>query len=308
MSEQQDDPSSTKNASPQQQKVAKPTSDRIIAVESNAVGYKISQLHPPPSCLERMRDRCMESLNHAVLFWIGVVVMILIIADGAFFFFLLIGAHQMCQSRTDCEPRNYWYNWSIQFLNVLFTYLATISLPWRVSNAAHLFGTRRKSTIGLDVYGQPSEEIWYHIRQNKRRCIVICLLANSMTQYANQASRVVYYNFELQDSVPGSIWTNVFFVASMVFAGIGGFTQLNEEKKLRKDCPERFPAGILESTLEYFQVTICRKRTCGGADIISDKGDEEDLKEREDKGRMRWFGTIRKWFKSDKTSLDMWGL
>lgn len=216
----------------------------------------------------------------------------------------------MCRPRTDCEPRNFWYNWSIQFLNVLFTYLATISLPWRISNAAHLLGTKRQSTPGLDLYGQPTEEIWYHIRQCRRVWIVLFLIANTLTQYANQATRIVYYSYELQDTPPGNIWTNVFFVSSMLFAAIGGFCQLYEETRLRNDHPKRFPPGLVQVARRYIRVVFCRKKRM--SDISSDDGGEvEDprpLPIREESERRRCLHNVRKWFKADKTSLGLWGL
>eukprot|EP00571_Detonula_confervacea_P006751 CAMPEP_0172312838 /NCGR_PEP_ID=MMETSP1058-20130122/18628_1 /TAXON_ID=83371 /ORGANISM="Detonula confervacea, Strain CCMP 353" /LENGTH=306 /DNA_ID=CAMNT_0013026393 /DNA_START=258 /DNA_END=1175 /DNA_ORIENTATION=+ len=276
---------------------------------SPTMNYSLSELDPPPSRLEVMRDQWLKFLGGKIHFWLGVSVMILIIADGAFFFFLLIGAQQMCShpSPTDCDPRNYWYNFSIQLLNVLFTYLAIISLPWRISNAAHLFGGKRKSTSGFDAYGQPCKEIWFHIRQRRRRFIVICLIGNSFTQYANQATRIVYYSFELQNTFPGYIWTNVFFVSSMAFAAIGGFTQLYEENKLRKEHPERFPPDILETAYKYFQAVVCRKKVEGGVDTTVD-GDEENAREEvdEEEERRRFLQSIREWLKNVRTSLDMW--
>lgn len=98
-------------------------------------------IDPPPSRSEILRDKWLDFLSGRVHFWIGVTVMTLIIIDGALFFLLAIGAHNMCTPRFNCNPRNWWYNFSIQFLNVLFTYLATISLPWRLSNAAHLYNS-----------------------------------------------------------------------------------------------------------------------------------------------------------------------
>ena len=220
--------------------------------------YSLSELDPPASRLERRRDWWLRFLGGKFHFWVGVVVMLLIIADGAFFFFLLVGAHKLCRPRTDCEPRNYWYNWSIQFLNVLFSYLATITLPWRISNAVHLFGRKRPSKPGLDLYGQPTEEIWFHLRQKSRKVIVIFLLLNSATQWANQATRIVFYSYELQDTFPGSLWTNLFFVISMMCAAFGGFCQLHEELKLRKQHPERFPPGLVDLAKHYLWVVYCQ--------------------------------------------------
>ena len=252
-------------------------------------------------------------------FWIGLIVMLLIIVDGAFFFFLLIGAQRMCRPRTDCEPRNWWYNFSIQFLNVLFTYLATISLPWRISNATHLFTSKRDCNTGLDLYGRPTEEIWYHISQRKRQGIVMLLILNSLTQYANQATRIVYYSYELQNVSPGNIWTNVFFLASMLCAAVAGFSQLHEELRLRKEHPERFPPGLVDATKEFLSAVLCRKKSDLGEEddeeILNDLGGQEQRKSMVVRAgnatrdaTMRYYRRIQKLLKNVKTSLDLWGL
>ena len=270
--------------------------------------YSLSELDPPASRLERHRDWWLRFLGGNFHFWVGVVVMLLVIADGAFFFFLLIGAHKLCRPRTDCEPRNYWYNWSIQFLNVLFSYLATITLPWRISNAVHLFGRKRPSKPGLDLYGQPTEEIWFHLRQVKKKVIVIFLLLNSATQWANQATRIVFYSYELQDTFPGSLWTNLFFVISMMCAAVGGFCQLHEEIKLRKQHPERFPPGLTDLVKHYLRVVCCRKKRCSVEECEHDIEDQRPLPEREESERKRCLHGLRKLVRNDKTSLDLWGL
>ena len=270
--------------------------------------YSLSDLDPPASPLEKMRDWWLRFLGGKVHFWIGVVVMIFIIADGAFFFFLLVGAHGLCRPRTDCDPRNWWYNFSIQFLNVLFTYLATITLPWRISNAVHLFGKRRSSKPGLDLYGQPTEEIWYHCRRAKRKVVVVLLLLNSGTQWANQASRIVFYSYELQDSFPGSLWTNIFFVSSMLCAGIAGFAQLHEEMKVRREHQDRFPPGLVDIVKHYLKVVCCQKNQCNSEECEGDVEDQRPLPEREESERKRCLHGLRKLLVNDKTSLDLWGL
>ena len=280
----------------------------IYLFEENERAYSLSDLVPPASPLEKMRDWWLRFLGGKVHFWIGVIVMILIIADGAFFFFLLVGAHGLCRPRTDCEPRNYWYNWSIQFLNVLFSYLATITLPWRISNAVHLFGKRRSSKPGLDLYGQPTEEIWYHCQQAKRKVVVVFLLLNSGTQWANQASRIVFYSYELQDSFPGSLWTNIFFVSSMLCAGIAGFVQLQEEMKVRREHQDRFPPGLIDIVKHYLKIVCCQKKHCNIEECEGDVEDQRPLPEREESERKRCLHGLRKLLVNDKTSLDLWGL
>lgn len=272
-------------------------------------------IDPPPSRSEILRDKWLDFLSGRVHFWIGVTVMTLIIIDGALFFFLAIGAHDMCTPRFNCNPRNWWYNFSIQFLNVLFTYLATISLPWRLSNAAHLYNSsssmrkyNRSNEVGLDLYGQPTEKIWYHIPQWKRRSIVFFLILNSLTQYANQATRFIFYSFELQNVFPGHLWTNIFFVMSMVCAALGGFMQLHAELKLRKVHPDKFPPALFETLGEYL-AKVCdirrkrRTRADGGdhqeAKFHSDDIDIEENRRSLERGESKLVRNIHNFFSND---------
>jgi hypothetical protein len=292
-------------------------------------------LDPPPSRYELRRDACFELLGGRTHFWIGVAAMLLIIVAGAIFFFMLIGAQSLCRPRTDCEPRNWIYNFSIQLLNVLFTYLATVSLPWRLANAIHLWGwSHRKSDPGLDLYGQPTEEIWFHIPERRRLSMVVLLIGNSLTQYANQTTRIIYHTYELQDAPPGNIWTNVFFVTSMVMAMIAGFWQLYEETALREEHPERFPPSPVQILRQYWQQLRRLRRLkrqqstlAGGLDdegaggqqqeqqlpvqselaLAGHEGSEERRAEAEviKKG---FFRSLAEWFRTDKASLSLWGL
>ncbi|KAK1737416.1 hypothetical protein QTG54_011702 [Skeletonema marinoi] len=277
----------------------------------------LSELDPPPSRSEILRDKWLESLSGKIHFWVGVTVMALIIIDGAFFFFLLVGAQNMCTPRTNCNPRNWWYNFSIQFLNVLFTYLATVSLPWRLSNTAHLFNgsgkhNRRSSDAGLDLYGRPTEKIWYHISQSRRRIIVFFLILNSLTQYANQATRIIYYSFELQNVFPGTLWTNLFFMLSMMCAAVAGVLQIHAEMGLRKVHPERFPPTLFETLGEYLtKVRNIRRRTReegGDEEEPTRDGDVEEDRRKLERGRSFFVRNINSFFSNVEPSLGLWGL
>ena len=184
-------------------------SDSCVDDSGTEVDY--STLNPPRSCGERSRDALLRLLDGKVFQFLGLVVLFLVVLDGAFFFFLLIGAQRMCRPRTDCEPRNWWYNFSVQALNVLFTYMVTVSMPWRCTNALHLFGVGcpvRSNAQGKNLYGLDVHDIWFHVPIAKRRWIIVFLLLNCLTQYANQATRIVYHDFESQNEAPGNIWTN----------------------------------------------------------------------------------------------------
>ena len=49
-------------------------------------------------------------------------------------------------------------------LSGLFTYVATISLPWRLANACHLYSTRdAEPSAGFDFYGRQTDNIWFNV-------------------------------------------------------------------------------------------------------------------------------------------------
>ena len=83
---------------------------------------------------ERFRDNLFAFLDGPCMFKVNIANIIIIIVNGAFFFCLLVGMQTMCTPLMDCQPRNWWLNWSIQLLNVNFTFslsLIHISEPTR---------------------------------------------------------------------------------------------------------------------------------------------------------------------------------
>lgn len=224
----------------------------------------LAPLDPPESCGERLRDFILRTLDHPFFQGLGIIVLILVIADGAFFFFLLMGWQTLCRPRTDCEPRNWWYNWSIQVLNVLFTYMAVVSIPWRSTNFLHITGCgcpRRNNTPGHDLYGRPvDDDIWFYVPLSRRLGITVILLLNCIFQFINQGTRIWYYSFELQDAYPGNLWTNIFFGLSFIMAGIGGAWLAYEVSLLRKKHPMKFGAGPIELARNFYKQHFGRKR------------------------------------------------
>ena len=200
----------------------------------------MEDLHPPRSSSEAYRDRLLSLLDRPVFQSIGLLVLVLIIADGAFFFFLLVGWQVMCRPRTDCDPRNWWYNWSIQILNLLFSYQAVITMLWRSSNFLHLTDCscpQRSHHPGLNLYGMADSNLWFHIPVRPRLGITLCLLGNCIFQIINQGTRLYFYSYERQASFPGNIWTNVFFAASFACAGVAALWQVYEAGLVRSQHP-----------------------------------------------------------------------
>lgn len=235
---------------------------------SDQVYFGEVRLEPPISTMERSRDVILRTLDRPMFQYIGLVVMLGVVIDGAIFFFLLIGLHTLCHPVTDCEPRNTMYNISIQILNGFFTYMAILSLPWRLSNFLHLSRTvrnrlycccgcrsgypQRSNEIGHNLYGLPDTDIWFHIPVQRRCHITTLLLCNCLFQFINHGTRIVHSTYEEQDAYPGNVWTNVFFVSAFACAGTGASWILYETSQLRKQHPTKFGHGPIDAINHWY--------------------------------------------------------
>jgi hypothetical protein len=261
-----------------------------------------SIVQPPISRIEELRDVILRTLDTSIFQYIGILVLLGVIVSGALFFFLLLGWHNLCHPVTDCEPRNQIYNISIQILNGFFTYMAFVSFPWRLSNFFHLTHCRycccccsccggrrcypiRCNDVGHNVYGIPDPDIWFHIPVNRRLYITIILLFNCLFQFINHATRIENLTYQEQDVYPGNVWTNVFFVAAFVCAGIGAIWILYETSHLRKIYPNKFGYGPIDVMKHLYKQHFVRwlhqrrrhhtKRTDAKKQKVKDKDDAE---------------------------------
>jgi len=262
-----------------------------------------STLSPPRSCGERFRDALLRVLDGRLFQFLGLVILFLVVVDGAFFFFLLIGAQRMCRPRTDCEPRNWWYNFAVQFLVALFTWMSVVSMPWRCTNAIHVFGIGcpyRSNGPGKNLYGLDVNDIWFHIPLNKRRWILLFLILNCVTQYFNQVTRIIYYSYDLQNTSPGNIWTNVFFVSSMLCALIAGVWQQCEESALRKAYPDKFEPGFSE----YLAQLLCKAKKKDNQLPEEIEAEQEEEETEEDPTRMQSFLVLP----VGRSSMRLWAM
>lgn len=253
----------------------------------------LSTLVPPRTNSEGCRDGLLRLLDHPVFQGLGILVLALVVADGALFFFLLIGGHRLCRPRLDCQPRNDWYNASIQILNILFTYMAIVSMPWRTTNFLHLTGwscPRRSNDNGCNLYGiRNAPDIWFHLPKTRRIGITILLLLNAIFQFVNQGTRIYYPNFEAQDSFPGNLWTNVFFGLSFLCAGIAAAWIAYESGQVRAQKPSIFGPGPLDTIRTYLSRDPCTDQNgpSGYADPTRDPLQRSILIE--DRGSSRMF-------------------
>jgi hypothetical protein len=238
--------------------------------------YAGGDVDPPPTRFERSRDSLLRMLDTRPVQWLGIIILVQVIADGAVFFFFLMGWQTLCSdpSPTDCEPRNTIYNASIQILTGLFTAMALISFPWRATQFSHAWGLNRvrsRHQVGLDLYGVPSHDVWYHIPAKHRRGITGMLVLSCLLQYLNQATRLVFRSYEAQSTFPGTVWVNVFFASSFVTAFAGGVWMASVSESVRRRDPAKFEPGPIQLVLaSRFGTVLCRLlgcRSCCGWDL-----------------------------------------
>lgn len=268
------------------------TDEEMEDVDLEALRSLVSPLDPPRSWREAHRDWWLQLLDRPIFQTIGIIVFVAVIADGATFFFFLMGWHTVCDtpSKTDCQPRNNIYNLTVQILTWLFTYMALVSLPWRCANATHIFGwgtPRRDNTPGHDLYGRPTNEIWFHYGWWNRFGIIIALLLNCFCQFANQITRLIFITYEEQYEHPGDKWVSVFFGASMVMAAVGAIWTGIVNARVRKKHPGRFGPGAQDMVMHYVCVIVtCRWCKCrrkeeqeeGGSTSIADIAEQQRRK------------------------------
>eukprot|EP01134_Creolimax_fragrantissima_P002069 CFRG2069T1 len=196
---------------------------------------------------ELLRDRLLVVLDKSFLSTVAVVVwMILVIIVGALFFFLLVGAFTIGDENANKE----WLNYSIQALNVLFSYTAVFSIVWRVANLVHLSTPSRSSERGMDFYGQPTTKIWFHLSRNRRLFISWMLVCNCVTQYINQIMRIIYFSVEDSENMPGIVLVNLFFALSFICGIIAGIAQLVGAAKLRSAHPHLYQSSGLTDPVD----------------------------------------------------------
>jgi hypothetical protein len=217
----------------------------------------IANLDPPLGRIEQARDRLLRILDGSWFQVVGLGVLLLVVIDGAFFFFLLVGWHNMCDepSKINCSPRNYWYNWSIQILTFLFTFMSLVSMPWRCANFLHLTCPTRTNAVGHNLHGLADSEVWFHIPLSRRLGITILLLCNALFQFMNQATRIFFADYSSQATMQGMVWTNFFCFSSLLSGAVAIGWILWESGQLRQADPGKFGLGPIDHLKQAFYRT-----------------------------------------------------
>lgn len=216
-------------------------------------------LDPCLSTGENMRDALLRFLDKPFLQFLGIVVTISLVASFLMKFFLLVGWHGLCEPRRDCDPRNKIFNILSHVLNICLKYQAVLAFPWRITNLLHTTGwacPHRHNAPGNDLYGQVTDDIWFHIPLRQRTWILVFLLGNCVSQYFHQVTRYIYHSYQLQHQRPGVVWTNLFLSLALACFYIGGFLIVYHGNKIRQTDPQRFGQGPVELVREKWNQLI----------------------------------------------------
>ena len=239
------------------------------------------RLEPCLSRGENIRDALLRFLDHPFLQLSGAVVTLGLVASFLMKFFLLVGWHGLCEPKRDCDPRNKIFNILSHILNVCLKYQAVLALPWRITNFLHTTGwacPHRQNEPGHDLYGQVTDDVWFHIPLRQRTWILVFLMGNCVSQYAHQVTRYIYHSYQLQHQLPGIVWTNLFMALALACFYIAGSLIVYHANKIRKTDPQRFGQGPAEIVCEKWH-QLWRKEVPPRREpsaVIIDRKDEDE--------------------------------
>ena len=150
----------------------------------------------PPTdagCLERTRDAVLRFLCRKAFLYIAFVWLAALVGVGAFVALLYLALFLLPEGAIgmSTDEIQWWANACIQILTGLFSYLNTLTLPWRLSILLHLSPCAGRScATGEDFYGRPCEAIWFHIPPAPRRRVTFCLVASTTCHFATRAPSI----------------------------------------------------------------------------------------------------------------------
>ena len=224
--------------------------------------------------VERARDAWIRLMEHPRFLVPSSLFLLACIAGfGGFLLCLLFGWHAVCRPRFDCEPRNFYFNACVQLLNALFTVKALCVLPGRVAHFRHGQGwTRRCNGVGCDLHGvADSDTAWFHVALSRRNRISAWLLGECLFQCLNQATRVIYYDYESStQTAAGMLWTSGFLVVAIVSGATGSVGYVRALLAVQRSDPGRFGVPVTDALRaahrqhgwRHMWVALYRERHC----------------------------------------------
>jgi len=154
-----------------------------------------------------------------------------------------------------------WANVAIQTVRGLLTYQCLFIVgPWRFTNFWHLTLSGRSCAPGLDLYGRPTDSVWFHMPEKRRMGVILALLGNIFFQVCLQIAAIRYYSYSLDQSAPGTLLGLTFMLSSIGCAICGAFKQSTAEHDMHKSDPDRFPPNPVVHAWEKYRKKRDAKR------------------------------------------------
>ena len=186
-------------------------------------------------CCEGRLANTIIKVTQAMLWTpLAILWILLVVIVGAIFFFFMVDAIPLDHE----EKEEKWLNYSIQALNVLFTYAAVTNQPKRLRDFIRLLRMPRHC-IGVDWEGNVSNHIFDYVPYKHRMFVVVNLNLNCIFQFVNQSFRAVYFTPELANE--HVLEVNLFFALSFLCAFVAPIYQYRMEQRVRKEG--RAPPG-----------------------------------------------------------------
>ena len=230
----------------------------VAAAANIALQAAVLDVPSDATCLEHKRDQLLAFLaSHPIFFYLTILWVICVVSWILFLlvlFPLKFGIFSWTALGMTEEQTKLWWVRVNTVLCSLFTWQNGLTFPWRLSCAIHLLPcNRRKNDPGLDLYGRPTEAMFFHLPRGHRAGIIALLNGAVILQFAQQIFRGFYNTYELsEEGLPGVPLIMSSFVGSIICAIAGGIYQFVVLYKLHGAEPERFPPSAVITAIQHF--------------------------------------------------------
>jgi hypothetical protein len=181
----------------------------------------------------------LAELATSELFWlVGIAWLLLVVVSGAGYVLVLGG---ICVwSTQNCDATIEINN---QVITALFTAINLYAMPSRTIRALSLFGADGGPPDAPRnlLHESYDPTTFYHLPWSSRAWIASLLFVSALSQFVNQAFHAVYRSYGASMTLPGAVWDNAFFFASLLTMLVGLGVESWEESRLRAAANVSFP-------------------------------------------------------------------
>ena len=152
----------------------------VAAAANIALQAAVLDVPSDASFLEHKRDQLLAFLgSHPIFFYLTILWVICVVGWVVFLvvlFPLKFGIVPWTALGMEEEQAKLWWVRCNTVLCSLFTWQNGLTFPWRLSCAIHLMpGNHRNNDPGLDLYGRPTEAMFFHLVRGHRAGIIALL-------------------------------------------------------------------------------------------------------------------------------------